>query len=88
MNDWWWIQQHARNYQKTFHAFMQCMKTAEEGKTFVYMHPKFVAVDIKTWEKLQKKARPKPVIYFDEWGDLPIDWEPTIKPIIVKKPKK
>lgn len=54
-----------RKLGKTFKMFIACMKIAAQGKTFLYVHPNFVAVDNKTWETIQSKLH-APVIYYNE----------------------
>lgn len=70
---WWASQNRFRRAGQTFERFMQCLKWAEEGKTFIYWHPKFVAIDMKQWEQIQKKLNPpikKSLMFYDEYEDL------------------
>ena len=67
-----------RDIGKTIKAFMQCLSWAEEGKTFIYVHPKFVAVDTKTWENLQNRTNLE--VIMDEISDTPLD---DLKEVVV-----
>lgn len=58
-----------RQESKTFKAFMQCLDIAKAGKTFLFVHPNFVAIDAKTWRELQARLNP-PVIYYDEASSI------------------
>lgn len=69
------------NYGKTYTQFLNCLKWAKKGKTFIFYHPDFVAMDHKTWIKLNKKTKPMtsqstsistpmPTIYYDEFKDV------------------
>lgn len=66
--------QSSKRWHKTFESFMQCMGWAEEGKTFIYYHPKFVAIDMKTWNKLNKRKNLPTINYYDEYQD----WTPEM----------
>lgn len=59
------IESYARQYSKTFKMFIGCMQLAKKGKTFLYVHPEFVAIDKETWNVMQSKLR-APVIYYNE----------------------
>lgn len=63
-----------RAYGETFKRFTQCLRWAEEGKTFIYVHPAFVAIDSKTWDKLHKEKKIPREVYYDEFAD----WSPEI----------
>jgi hypothetical protein len=54
-----------RAFGKTYEMFVECMKIAKAGKTFLYVHPNFVAIDVETWRVMQAKLS-APVIYYDE----------------------
>lgn len=64
-----------RQAGETFKRFMQCLKWAKEGKTFIYVHPDFVAIDAKTWHELNRKANIPKNVYYDEFQD----WTPEIE---------
>lgn len=59
-----------RSIGKRFEQFQQLIKWAADGKTFIYMHPDMVAIDMKTWKQIQKKLSPKPPITIDESNEL------------------
>lgn len=59
-----------RSYGETFKRFAQCIKWAKQGKTFIYWHPDFVAIDMKTWEEIEQKLNPRPIIYYDEYSEV------------------
>lgn len=63
-----------RRAGETFKRFMQCLAWAEEGKTFMYVHPKFVAIDMKSWNKLKREKRIPQSVYYDEYAD----WTPEM----------
>lgn len=64
-----------RQYSKTFKVFIACMNIAKKGKTFIFVHPNFVAVDIKTWREL-KAAKDMPHIVYDEASEVtPKQWD-------------
>ncbi|HYG84612.1 MAG TPA: hypothetical protein VD907_07100 [Verrucomicrobiae bacterium] len=60
---------------KTWKAFTKCLKWAQEGKTFIYVHPEFVAIDTETWLKLNKKRIDHKIVYFEEYQD----WTPEMQ---------
>lgn len=62
-----------RQFGETFKRFTQCLMWAKEGKTFIYVHPDFVAIDMKTWNKLKGEKR-IPRVYYDEYAD----WTPEM----------
>lgn len=71
----------SRQYSKTFKAFIACMNIAKKGKTFIFVHPNFVAVDIKTWRAL-KAAKDVPHIVYDEVSEItPKQWDDLDKAI-------
>lgn len=57
-----------RQAEETFKRFIQCLKWAKEGKTFMYVHPDFVAIDKKTWDKLKREKRIPRSVYYDEYA--------------------
>lgn len=61
-----------RRLGQTFERFKQCMQWASEGKTFIYYHPDFVAIDMKSWEAIDKKLHPpkRIITYYDEYDDI------------------
>lgn len=63
-----------RQAGETFKRFMRCLAWAKEGKTFMYVHPDFVAIDMKTWDKLKREER-IPHVYYDEYAD----WTPEME---------
>lgn len=52
---------------KTWKAFTKCLQWAQQGKTFIYVHPRFVAIDTKTWLKLNKKEIDHKMVFFEEY---------------------
>lgn len=69
-------------FGETFKRFMACMQWAKEGKTYIYYHPDFVAIDHKTWEKIQRKLNPpKETIkfYYDEYDTIDPEQEEKLK---------
>lgn len=77
-----------RQFQKTFDAFVGCMKLAKEGKTFIYYHPDFVAIDMKSWKKIDKILHvPKYVIY-DESGEWTEEQSKMLDKILDERLKK
>lgn len=64
-----------RRMGETFRRFQQCMMWAKKGKTFIYYHPDFVAIDQKTWAKLQKREQIPKTVYYDEYQD----WTPEME---------
>lgn len=66
-----------RQAGETFKRFMACLQWAKEGKTFIYMHPDFVAIDQKTWKKIQDELQPpiKQQVIYDEYQD----WTPEME---------
>lgn len=64
-----------RQFGETFKRFTQCLMWAKEGKTFIYVHPDFVAIDTKTWEKLHKEKKIPRTVYYDEYQD----WTPAME---------
>lgn len=40
----------------------------------MYVHPDFVAIDMKTWDKLKREER-IPHVYYDEYAD----WTPEME---------
>lgn len=64
-------------YGETFKRFMQCLQWAKEGKTYIYYHPDFVAIDHKSWEAIDKILHPpkNTIIYYDEYQD----WTPEMQ---------
>lgn len=63
------IESYARQYSKTFKMFIECMKIAKTGRTFLYVHPDFVAIDKRTWDILQAKAH-APIISYNEAASI------------------
>lgn len=59
----------ARAFGKTIEAFMECLKMALEGKTFIYVHKDFVAVDSKTWARIHAERMPS-IPFYDEFGSI------------------
>ncbi len=72
--EWAGTPRNLRTAGETFKRFTQCLKWAKEGKTFMYVHPDFVAIDIKTWNKLKREKR-IPRVYYDEYQD----WTPEME---------
>jgi hypothetical protein len=58
------------------------LKWAKEGKTFIYVHPDFVAVDTKTWQILNKRERVPKIAYYDEYDDFTPETEAILKKIL------
>lgn len=52
---------------KTWKAFTKCLQWAQQGKTFIYVHPRFVAIDTQTWLKLNKDNIGHKIVYFEEY---------------------
>lgn len=65
---------------ETFKRFMACVAWARTGKTFMYVHPDFVAIDTKTWEKITKRERIPKRVYYDELDE----WTPEKQDILDK----
>lgn len=68
-----WGRGGSHRFGETFRRFTQCLQWAKEGKTFIYMHPDMVVIDMKTWKKIQKKLNPpKEIIkfYYDEYDTI------------------
>ena len=51
------------------------MNWAKQGKTFIFHHPNFVAIDRKTWDKINEKLHPKPYVIFDEASEVTPEME-------------
>lgn len=76
-----------RKFGKTFDNFMTCIRWAAEGKTFIFVDPKFVAIDMKTWDKIQHELHPpieRQVIY-DECSDWTPETEARLKELFEKR---
>lgn len=71
---------------KTWKAFTKCLQWAQQGKTFIYVHPKFVAIDTETWLKLNKQNVDHKIVYFEEyqpWSkEMQAELDKIKKPII------
>lgn len=71
---------------KTWKAFTKCLQWAQQGKTFIYVHPRFVAIDTQTWLKLNKKEVNHKIVYFEEyqpWSkEMQAELDKIKKPII------
>ncbi|MGV9002375.1 MAG: hypothetical protein ACOH18_05485 [Candidatus Saccharimonadaceae bacterium] len=59
----------SRRFGATFKMFMECMKIAARGKTFLYVHPNFVAIDKRTWDIVQSKLH-APIISYNEAASI------------------
>ena len=64
-------QYNAYKFSKSWIAFNQMMSYFKTKKTGIYIHPDFVMIDHDTWRKLQGKAKPKQIIYYDEASSIP-----------------
>lgn len=66
-----------RSFGETFKRFMACLQWAREGKTFIYHHPDFIAIDRKTWDKIQAELRPpiEQQVIYDEYAN----WTPKME---------
>lgn len=58
----------SRPWNKTFDTFVTAMKLAKTGKTFIIVSSDFVAIDMRTWDKINAERR-LPYVFVDE-GDL------------------
>lgn len=71
---------------KTWKAFTKCLQWAQQGKTFIYVHPKFVAIDTKTWLKLNKKEIDHKMVFFEEYqpwsAEMQAELDKIKRPII------
>lgn len=54
---------------KTWKAFTKCLQWGQEGKTFIFIHHNFVAIDVETWKKLHREALPT-IKFLDEAGEV------------------
>lgn len=68
---------------KTWKAFTKCLQWAQSGKTFIYVHPKFVAIDTETWLKLTKKNVDHKFVYYDEYATMTPEMRAELDKIIV-----
>jgi len=68
-------------FGETFKRFMECLEWAKKGKTFIYYHPDFVAIDMKSWEAIDKKLHPssKIITYYDEYDDITPEREAELR---------
>ena len=73
-----------RNFNKTIEAFMKCVEWAQQGKTFIFVHPKFVAIDMKTWDKLKRERLPS-MTFYDEAGEISDEQLKEIDKILEKR---
>jgi hypothetical protein len=71
----------SRTLGKRFEQFCQLIGWAEQGKTFIFYHPKMVAIDMKTWEKIQRTLNPpkKTIVYYDEYDFITPEKEAELK---------
>lgn len=68
---------------KTWKAFTKCLQWAQQGKTFIYVHPKFVAIDTETWIKLNKKNVDHKIVYYDEYATMTPAMQAELDKLIV-----
>lgn len=71
---------------KTWKAFTKCLQWAQQGKTFIYVHPRFVAIDTKTWLKLNKKNVSHKIVYFEEYQPWSAEMQAELEKIKMPKP--
>lgn len=76
-------------YGETFKGFIACLKWAKEGKTFIYWHPDFVAIDMKSWEAIDKILHPsaKIITYYDESDNITPEKEAALKKLLKERLK-
>jgi len=76
-----------RSFGETFKRFTACVQWARAGKTFIYVHPDFVAIDNKTWSKIQNELHP-PIerqIIYDECDEWTPETEALLKEVFEKR---
>jgi hypothetical protein len=69
---------------KTWKAFTQCLQWAQQGKTFIFVHKNFVAIDMETWNRLKREKLPT-MTFYDEVGEITEEQWAELDKIIPKR---
>ena len=77
----------SRSIGKSFQQFQQMIMQSKQGKTFIWLSKDMVAVDRKTWDKIQSELQPKSniksQIYHDEYSGI----TPELRKMLDKLPE-